>query len=107
MEQGKVTQYFERNKDLRVLFVFDPIGDILNEIEAFAWESPYKVVRFVGDWFVTKCDLAQLKDGERCITSPPSSPIFSRSAAASCTALIAASSTTPSGSSTSVSQERT
>ena len=34
MQQNKVTQYFEKNKDLRVLFVFDPVGDILNEIEA-------------------------------------------------------------------------
>lgn len=71
MEQGKVMQYFERNKDLRILFVFDPVGDILNEIEAFAWESPYKIVRFAGDWFVTKCALAQLKDGERCIMLMP------------------------------------
>ena len=47
------------------------------------------------------------QEGVLCITRPPSSPMCSMSAAASCTALIAASSTTPSGSSTSVSQERT
>lgn len=78
MKQNKVTQYFERNKDLRILFVFDPIGDVLNEIAAFAWEPPYRVVRFAGDWFVTKCALAQMKDGERCILlMPMASPLGS------------------------------
>lgn len=67
MQQDKITRYFERNKDLRVLFVFDSVGDILNEIAAFPWEPPYSVIRFAGDWFVTKCELAQMKDGERCI----------------------------------------
>lgn len=83
MNQNKVTQYFERNEDLRVLFVFDPVGDVLNEIAAFTWSPPYRVVRFAGDWFVTKCDLAQMKDGERCILlMPMASPLDSEAAMA-------------------------
>lgn len=90
MQQNKVTQYFEKNKDLRVLFVFDPVGDILNEIAAFPWDEaavagqpPYRVVRFAGDWFVTKCALSQMKDGERCIMlMPMASPLGSEQAMA-------------------------
>lgn len=81
MQQSKITQYFERNKDLRILFVFDPVGDILNEVEAFPWEMPYRVVRFTGDWFVTKYDLAHLADGERRILlMPMESPLGSEPA---------------------------
>ena len=83
MQQDKITRYFERNKDLRVLFVFDSVGDILNEVANFTWKPPYSVVRFVGDWFVTKCELAQMKDGERRILlMPMESPLGSEAAMA-------------------------
>lgn len=67
MQQANITKYFEQNADLRVLFVFDPLGDMLTEVESFTWSEPYQVIRFAGDWFATKCMLADLPAGKKVI----------------------------------------
>jgi len=71
MEQKKIFQYFEQNPDLRVLFVFDPLGDRIREIESFAWQTPYRVERFAGDWFVTKCRIADMVADEKLLLLLP------------------------------------
>ena len=76
MQQSKIYQYFDQNPDLRVLFIFDPVGDILNEVESFTWASPYEVQRFKGDWFVTKCKIADLpKDARHVLLMPMDTPL--------------------------------
>ena len=76
MQQTNITRYFEQNADLRVLFVFDPLGDMLAEVESFTWNDPYQVIRFAGDWFATKCLLADLPVGRKAILlMPMASPL--------------------------------
>jgi len=76
MQKEKIETYFNANPDLRVLFVFDPIGDVLSEVEALVWAAPYRVVRFAGDWFATKCLIADLLAAEKLILlMPMTSPL--------------------------------
>ena len=79
MQQSKIFQYFDQNPDLRVLFIFDPAGDILNEVESFTWTPPYEVHRFNGDWFATKCKIADLaKDARLVLLMPMDTPLESQ-----------------------------
>lgn len=79
MQQSKIFQYFDQNPDLRVLFIFDPAGDILNEVESFTWTPPYEVHRFKGDWFATKCKIADLaKDARLVLLMPMDTPLESQ-----------------------------
>ena len=79
MQQSKIFQYFDQNPDLRVLFIFDPAGDILNEVESFTWAPPYEVHRFKGDWFATKCKIADLaKDARLVLLMPMDTPLESQ-----------------------------
>ena len=71
MQKEKIENYFKQNADLRVLFVFDHTGDILNEVESFAWDASVKVVRFKGDWFATKYMISNLPKGEKIILLMP------------------------------------
>ena len=50
---NKITTYFERDPELRVLFIFHDawVADDLDRVE---WPEGYRWVRFIGDWFTTK-----------------------------------------------------
>lgn len=54
--QEKIYQYFERDPELRVLFVFnDPFLKL--ELDEKTWAPGYRYVEFQGDWFTTKYNL--------------------------------------------------
>ena len=54
--QDKIYNYFERDLELRVLFIFnDPFLRV--ELEEVLWPEDYQYVEFRGDWFTTKCRL--------------------------------------------------
>lgn len=54
--QKKIYDYFDRDAELKVLFIFkDSINDILiEELESAEWKMGYRYVDFKGDWFTTK-----------------------------------------------------
>lgn len=54
--QKKIYDYFDRDAELKVLFIFeDSINDILiKELESAEWKTGYRYVDFKGDWFTTK-----------------------------------------------------
>lgn len=60
--QDKIYQYFERDPELRVLFLFKDAVDwvTLGELDGAEWPVGYRYVHFKGDWFTTKVML----DGE-------------------------------------------
>lgn len=52
-QQDKIYAYFDRDPELRVLFIFD--NDFLNEeLKAMEWASGCRYVEFKGDWFTMK-----------------------------------------------------
>lgn len=54
--QKKIYDYFERDTELRVLFIFNDSVDIFTtaELESTEWKSGYRYIDFKGDWFTTK-----------------------------------------------------
>lgn len=54
MNQDKIYNYFERNSQLKVLFVFDPFGDLEVELSGWTWKDGYRYETFKGAWFKTK-----------------------------------------------------
>ncbi len=54
--QKKIYDYFDRNAELRVLFIFEGAVDMLAtaELEDAEWKLGYRYVDFKGDWFTTK-----------------------------------------------------
>ncbi len=54
--QDKILNYFERDHDLRVLFIFR--DDFIEaELKDVVWPAGYRYVDFKGDWFTTKYHL--------------------------------------------------
>ena len=54
--QNKIYDYFERDAELKVLFIFQDSVDLFaaTELESVKWKSGYRYVDFEGDWFTTK-----------------------------------------------------
>lgn len=54
--QKKIYDYFERDTELRVLFIFQDSVDMFTtaELESAEWKSGYRYIDFKGDWFTTK-----------------------------------------------------
>lgn len=54
--QKKIYDYFERDTELRVLFIFNDSVDIFTTagLESVEWKSGYRYIDFKGDWFTTK-----------------------------------------------------
>mgnify|MGYP006323888973 FL=1 len=54
--QKKIYDYFDRDTELRVLFIFNDSVDIFTtaELESVEWKSGYRYIDFKGDWFTTK-----------------------------------------------------
>ncbi len=54
--QKKIYDYFERDTELRVLFIFQNSVDMFTtaELESAEWKPGYRYVDFKGDWFTVK-----------------------------------------------------
>lgn len=52
----KVTTYFDRDLELRVLFIFKDAWTA-DDLDRAEWPEGYRWVRFKGDWFTTKYNL--------------------------------------------------
>lgn len=52
----KIYQYFERNPELKVLFIFNN-EFLAAELQGVEWRSGYRYVDFKGDWFTIKYNL--------------------------------------------------
>ena len=52
----KIYNYFDREPDLKVLFIFNDefLADELREVQ---WKEGYRFVDFQGDWFTVKYNL--------------------------------------------------
>ena len=53
----RIYNYFERNPQLHVLFIFDRMGVIENDLMGVLWREEYKYEIFNGAWFATKFDI--------------------------------------------------
>ena len=54
--QDKIYQYFERDPQLKVLFIFNNDW-VAAELEGATWIDGYRYVDFKGDWFTVKYNL--------------------------------------------------
>ena len=54
--QRKIYEYFDRDTELRVLFIFQDSVDMFTtaELESAEWKQGYRYVDFKNDWFTTK-----------------------------------------------------
>lgn len=56
MVQDKIYQYFERDPELKVLFIFNN-EFLAAELAGVEWRTGYRYVDFKGDWFTVKYNL--------------------------------------------------
>lgn len=56
MVQDKIYQYFERDPELKVLFIFNN-EFLAMELQEVEWRTGYRYVDFKGDWFTVKYKL--------------------------------------------------
>lgn len=56
MVQDKIYQYFERDPELKVLFIFNN-EFLAAELAGVEWRTGYRYVDFQGDWFTVKYNL--------------------------------------------------
>ena len=54
MVQERIYNYFERNPQLHVLFIFDKLNINFTELELVEWKDNYIYKVFDGAWFNTK-----------------------------------------------------
>ena len=54
MVQERIYNYFERNPQLHVLFIFDRMNINYTELEQVVWPDNYVYKVFDGAWFNTK-----------------------------------------------------
>ena len=54
MVQERIYNYFERNPQLHVLFIFDKMNMIATELEEATWGEEYVYKVFDGAWFNVK-----------------------------------------------------
>lgn len=57
MVQNRIFNYFERDPQLHVLFVFDPMDMIKSELDNAEWPDDYEYFVFDGAWFNTKYNI--------------------------------------------------
>ena len=68
---NNIYNYFDRNSELRVLFIFDPMRAITSELETVQWREGFRVVEFQGNWFATKYALENEWANEKIILILP------------------------------------
>ena len=54
--QQKIYDYFERDPELKVLFIFNN-EFLAAELQSLEWRTGYRYVDFKGDWFTVKYNL--------------------------------------------------
>ena len=84
--QKKIYEYFERDSELRVLFIFQDSVDMFTaaELESADWKQGYRYVDFKGDWFTTKYRLDnEWKDDKVIIFCHQESPLKKKALQAS------------------------
>ena len=57
MTQERIYNYFERNPQLHVLFIFDRANIIMNDLQDCTWGDDYIYKVFDGAWFNTKYNI--------------------------------------------------
>lgn len=62
----KIYSYFDKNPDLRVLFIFND-EFLAMELAEATWKEGYRYVDFKGDWFTTKYNLDTAWANEKVI----------------------------------------
>ena len=55
--QQKIYDYFERDPELKVLFIFNNENLWADDLEGLEWRAGYRFVDFKGDWFTMKYKL--------------------------------------------------
>lgn len=76
MIQNQIYNYFERNEDMHVLFIFDRMDYIGVELRDAEWKDGYRYVTFDGRWFTTKYNIHnEWKDDKVILLFPPESTI--------------------------------
>ena len=76
MIQNQIYNYFERNEDMHVLFIFDRMDYIGVELRDAEWKDGYRYVTFDGKWFTTKYNIHnEWKDDRVILLFPPESQI--------------------------------
>ena len=53
ISQKKIYSYFERDSQLRVLFIFN-MPFVKEELSELEWTNGYRYIVFRGDWFTVK-----------------------------------------------------
>lgn len=62
----KIYNYFDKNPDLRVLFIFND-EFLATDLAEVTWKEGYRYVCFKGDWFTTKYNLDTVWANEKVI----------------------------------------
>lgn len=65
--QERIQNYFERNPKLHVLFVFDVMGIIKQDLMSIEWNDDYIYKEFDGAWFNTKYNIENTWKEKRVI----------------------------------------
>lgn len=76
--QKKIYEYFDRDAELKVLFIFQDAVDMFTtaELESAEWQPGFRYVDFKGDWFTTKYRLDNdWKDDKVIIFCHQASPL--------------------------------
>lgn len=67
MTQEKIYNYFKRNPQLHVLFIFDKMNIIFTELDGIEWHDDYIYKVFDGAWFNIKYAIENTwKDKRKC-----------------------------------------
>ncbi|MBK5203305.1 MAG: PglZ domain-containing protein [Prolixibacteraceae bacterium] len=78
MIQDKIYSYFERNENLKVLFIFDSLNSIASELRPLSWRKEFRYIEFDGGWFKTKYALEnEWKDDKVILVFDQISPVSS------------------------------
>ena len=64
--QTNIYNYFHRNPNLRILFVFDPMHT-MDDLDDATWDEGYRYILFDGAWFTTKYRLENDYKDDRVI----------------------------------------
>jgi len=72
----QIYNYFERNEDMHVLFIFDSMDYMRSELRDVQWKEGYRYVVFDGRWFTTKYNIySEWRDDKVVLLFPPDSGI--------------------------------
>ncbi|ROT16597.1 PglZ domain-containing protein [uncultured Duncaniella sp.] len=72
MIQDRIYNYFERNPQLKVLFIFDRLGGMEAELTEVSWPEEYVFKKFDGKWFNLKLSISRDWADKRVVLLFPS-----------------------------------